>query len=313
MIRHMWSWLRRQPPTAVRRHGWARWVGRNWARWTYATRIEPHWLELNRHDVPVRGLPQAFAGLRIVQMSDFHAGRHVPSAYLDEAVDLTLSLEPDVVVLTGDFVHKGYQHVERVAQDLGRLNAPLGVFAVLGNHDFSVRNALGIRRHPDLHEAIAAALRRRGIRILRNETHALERDGQHLYLTGVDDLWSRAMDLDRSFAGLCPHTPRVVLAHNPLTIERLGDRRCDLMLSGHTHGGQVKLPGIGRVALGPKGRRFAAGMYSVGNSALYVNKGVGCGLRIRYGVRPEVALLTLTPSAPIATTQSSSCSVRAEP
>ncbi|MBX9678306.1 MAG: metallophosphoesterase [Gemmataceae bacterium] len=298
MIRHMWNWLRQQPVPTTRPHNWARWVGRNWAHWTYATRIEPHWLELNRYTVPIRGLPPAFRNLHLVQMSDFHAGHHVPSAFLHEAVDLTHAQKPDVIVLTGDFIHKGYQHVERVAKDLSRLHAPMGVFAVLGNHDFSVRNALGMRRYRDLHQAVADSLTQHGIRLLRNETHPLERDGQKLYLTGIDDLWSRMMDLDRSFDGLCPNTPRVVLAHNPLTIEMLNGRRCDLMLSGHTHGGQVKLPGIGRLALGPKGRRFAAGMYRVGDSVLYVNKGVGCGLRIRYGVRPEVAVLTLAPSAP---------------
>ena len=87
--------------------------------------------------------------------------------------------------------------------------------------------------------------------------------------------------------------PRIVLAHNPWTIEHLSDHRCDLMLSGHTHGGQVKLPCLGRVTLGPKGRRFAAGLYRVRDSWLYVNKGVGFGFRVRYGVRPEVAVLTL--------------------
>jgi predicted MPP superfamily phosphohydrolase len=86
-----------------------------------------------------------------------------------------------------------------------------------------------------------------------------------------------------------------VLAHNPFTVEHLRGRRCDLMLSGHTHGGQVKLPLVGTLALGPKGRRFAAGFYQVDQALLYVNKGIGFGLRLRYGVRPEVAVFDLTP------------------
>ena len=124
------------------------------------------------------------------------------------------------------------------------------------------------------------------------------RDGQRLYLTGVDDLWSRVCNLEQAFAGLEAAVPRVVLAHNPWTIEHVGRERCDLMLSGHTHGGQVKLPVVGRVALGPKGRRFASGLYRVRDSWLYVNKGVGFGFRVRYGVRPEVTVLTLVPSVP---------------
>src|SRR5262249_54487832 len=129
----------------------------------------------------------------------------------------------------------------------------------------------------------------------RNETQVLARGGHQLYLTGVEDLWSRVCDLDRALEGLSPSVPRVVLAHNPRTIEHLRGRRCDLMLSGHTHGGQVNLPGVGRLALGPRARRFAAGLYHVDNTTLYVNKGIGFGLRIRFGVRPEVTVLTLTP------------------
>ena len=118
---------------------------------------------------------------------------------------------------------------------------------------------------------------------------------QRLYLSGVEDLWSRACDPERAFAGLSEDVPRIVLAHNPCTIEQLGGHRCDLMLSGHTHGGQINLPRLGRVTLGPKGRQFAAGFYQHGSSLLYVNKGIGFGFRVRFGVRPEVAVFQLQP------------------
>jgi len=152
---------------------------------------------------------------------------------------------------------------------------------------------LGIRRHKHLYRVVADALTAQGIHVLQNETQPLRRGSHVLYLTGVADLWSRVCDFDQAFAGLQPAVPRVVLAHNPWTIEHLQHHRCDLMLSGHTHGGQVKLPVLGHVTLGPKGRRFAAGLYKVRDSWLYVNKGVGFGFRVRYGVRPEVAVLTL--------------------
>jgi uncharacterized protein len=129
--------------------------------------------------------------------------------------------------------------------------------------------------------------------VLRNEVVPLTNGGAVLDLAGVDDLWSRACDLDRAYHGHEPTRPRVVLAHNPRTVERLGGRRCDLMLSGHTHGGQVDWPGLGRVTLGRKARRFAAGLYQHEGTYLYVNKGVGFGWRFRFGVRPEVAALTL--------------------
>jgi predicted MPP superfamily phosphohydrolase len=258
--------------------------------------VEPTWLELNHHEVPVADLPAAFAGLRVVHLSDFHCSRHVTPIYLSEAADLAQAQNGDVIVLTGDFIHKGFKYVRRVAAILGQLAAPHGVYAVLGNHDFSVRNALGVRRHRYLHRAMADALTAQGIRVLHNETVVLTRGGARLYLAGVEDLWSRVCDLDRALDGLSTAVPCVMLAHNPCTIEHLDGRRCDLMLSGHTHGGQVNLPGLGRLTLGRHGRRFAAGMYYHQNTYLYVNKGVGFGFRVRYGVRPEVAVLTLLPA-----------------
>jgi predicted MPP superfamily phosphohydrolase len=297
VLHHLVGWLRSEARTGQPGGRWARWIGRNWARLCYALRVEPTWLELNHHHVPVADMPPALAGLRIVQMSDFHCSRQVTPAYLEEAVDLALGQNGDVVVLTGDFVHKGYRHVDEVARILGRLTSPHGVYAVLGNHDYSVRNALGFRRYRHLHRAVADALSANGIRVLHNETVQLRRGAAALHLIGVNDLWSRVCDLDQAFAGLSPTLPHIVLAHNPRTVERLAGRRCDLMLSGHTHGGQIHLPGLGRPTLGRKASRFAAGMYCYQNSYVYVNKGVGFGFRLRFGVRPEVAVLTLQPAA----------------
>ncbi|MCI0639453.1 MAG: metallophosphoesterase [Gemmataceae bacterium] len=292
VLHNVVSWMRRE---ALHRgkSRFARWLGRSWARLTYATRVEPTWLEVNHLPIPIADLPPAFAGFRIAHLTDFHGGRRVTPGYLAEAVELAHAQEPDVIVLTGDFVHKGFRHVDPVTQALGKLRAPLGVYAVLGNHDYSVRSSLGIRRHQHLHRAVADALAYHGIRVLRNEALPLTRGEHQLYLAGVEDLWSRVCDLERALGSVPAGAPCVVLAHNPCTVEKLGSRRCDLMLSGHTHGGQVLLPGVGRVALGPKGRRFAAGIYQVAQTALYVNKGIGFGLPIRYGVRPEVAVLTL--------------------
>lgn len=295
MMRNIVSWMRSQTGQGTTRERLARLVGRSWARLTYARHVEPTWLEVNKHEIGISGLPGAFAGLRLVQMTDFHCSKHVTANYLQEAVDLAHHQNPDVIVLTGDFIHHGFKHIDTMAQVMGKLQAPLGVFAVLGNHDFSVRNALGLRRFRHLHRAVADALSAQGISVLQNRTHTLERNAQRLYLSGVEDLWSRVCDPEQTFAGLSDDVPRIVLAHNPCTIEKLGEHRCDLMLSGHTHGGQINLPRLGRVTLGPKGRQYAAGFYQHGSRLLYVNKGIGFGFRVRFGVRPEVAVFQLQP------------------
>lgn len=295
--RHEHSHHPKQRPTLAPsfRARLARFLGRNWARVGYAYHVEPTWLEVNRFDFPVRDLSPSFHGLKVAHLTDFHCGHQIPAGYLEDVLSHTAAEKPDVIALTGDFIHKGYRHVSAAARLLRHLKAPLGVYAVLGNHDFSVRNALGIRRHPGLHQAIADALQGEGIKVLRNESVRFDRNGAGLIVAGVDDLWSRESDPHAALAGNCPSTPRVVLAHNPQSVELFGEHRFDLVLSGHTHGGQVNWPGLGRVLLGKKAKRWAAGLYSHLNGHIYVNKGVGFGWRFRFGVRPEVALFTLKP------------------
>ncbi|MFL5329576.1 MAG: metallophosphoesterase [Gemmataceae bacterium] len=286
--------IRQKRPDARRpSYRFARWLGRNWAKLSYARQIEPTWLEINRFEVSIADLPDSFDGFRIVQISDMHCGRHLPPGYLDDAISRAGAESADVIALTGDFVHKGFRHVEEAADSLTGLSAKHGVYAVLGNHDHSIRNALGVRRYRHLSQTITDALAARGVRVLENESVTLRRGDEELHLAGVDDLWSRRCDVDQAFEGLNSATPRVLLAHNPRTIERLSDHRCDLMLSGHTHGGQVNFAKFGRVTLSKKAKRYAAGLYRHGPTQLYVNKGVGCGVRFRYGVRPEVAVFQL--------------------
>ena len=274
------------------------WVGRSWAHLHYARRIEPTWLELNFLRIPIAGLPRALDGLRLVQLSDFHLKRRLDPDHVRASVALANRCEPAVIALTGDFVHQGYRYVDPIAQLLGELRAPLGVFAVLGNHDHAVRNCLGVRRHARLHLAIEQALARHGIRVLRNEAVQLDYRGAPFVVAGIDDLWSRRYDVDKALETVAAHVPRIVLAHNPRTIEHLGPHRCDLMLSGHTHGGQVHLPWMRAPLLGRRKQPFWSGLYQLGSTHLYVNKGVGHSIPFRYRTRPEVALLALTTAQP---------------
>ena len=281
------------PPDASVQARVARFLGRNWARVGYGYHVEPTWLEVNRFDLAVRGLPAAFHGFKIAQLSDFHFGPHIPAGYLEDALARTAAEQPDLIALTGDFIDRGPNHVGPAAKLFRHLKAPLGVFAVLGNHDFAVHNARGVRRHPELHRAVADALGSEGVRVLRNEAVRFDRAGGGLIVAGIDDLWSRESDPAATLMDHCPETPRVVLAHNPQSVEQFADHRFDLMLSGHTHGGQINWPGLGRVLLRKKAKRWAAGLYPHAGGHVYVNKGVGFGWRFRFGVRPEVAVFTL--------------------
>jgi hypothetical protein len=273
-------------------------VGRTWARVGYAYHVEPTWLEVNRIPLAVRGLPAAFGGLRVAHLTDFHCGDQIPTGYLEEALDRTRAEKPDVIALTGDFIDRGPRHVEKAAKLFRHLRAPLGVFAVLGNHDFSVHNARGVRRYPGLDRAVAEALGAEGVTVLRNRAVRFDRDGGGLVVAGIDDLWSRESDPHAALCEQCPETPRVVLAHNPQSVELFDTHRADIVLSGHTHGGQVDWPGLGRVLLGKKAKRWAAGLYPHNGGHVYVNKGVGFGWRFRFGVRPELAVFTLNPLEP---------------
>jgi predicted MPP superfamily phosphohydrolase len=273
----------------------ARFIGRNWARVGYAYHVEPTWLAVNRFELPVRGLPKPFEGLRVAQLSDFHFGPHIPKGYLEGAIERTEAEKPDLIALTGDFIDRGPGHVRAAAKLFRHLKAPLGVFAVLGNHDFAVHTARGKRKHAALDREVADALGAEGVTVLRNRGVRVERGGAALQVAGVDDLWSGETNLDAAFDAACPHTPRLLLAHNPQTVEHLGGHRADVILSGHTHGGQINLPRVGRLLLGKKARRWAAGLYPLDSGHLYVNTGVGFGWRFRFGVRPELAVFALKP------------------
>lgn len=274
----------------------ARFVGRNWARVGYAYHVEPTWLAVNRLTLPVRDLPGPLAGVRVAQLSDFHFGPHIPAGYLEGAVERAAAEKPDLIALTGDFIDRGPDHVAAAARLFRGLRAPLGVFAVLGNHDFSVHTARGARRHPELGRRVADALAAEGVTVLRNRSVRVEHNGAGLLVAGVDDLWSGESDPDAALKDTCAGTPRVVLAHNPQSVEQLAAHRADVVLSGHTHGGQINLPRVGRLLLGKKARRWAAGLYPIEAGHLYVNTGVGFGWRFRFGVRPELAVLTLQPA-----------------
>jgi uncharacterized protein len=240
--------------------------------------------EITEMDIHIRRLSQAHDGLRIVQLTDIHHSLYTPLEDVERAVNMTNHLQPDLICLTGDYVTFSPTYIWPVAQVLGKLQARLGVFAVLGNHDFNV----------DADE-MTRALEAHHIRVLRNAHASLGSGHEKLWLVGVDDLWWSADDLDAGMREVPPHEPKILLCHNPAGVHMAAERHIDLVLSGHTHGGQVRLPVVGGLYTKSKlGKRFIAGWNRLDGTQIYVSRGIGKVLvPLRMGCPPEIACLNL--------------------
>lgn len=242
--------------------------------------------ELTEHRMVLENLAEPFRGFRIVHLTDIHHGVYFPAEALNAVVELTNELQPDLVAITGDFVTHSKAYIEPAAEILGRLHAHEGVFAVLGNHDFRVGA-----------EQISRALDRQGIQLLRNRHTELRRAGQKCYLAGIDDFRYRA-DLGRAMRGIPRSASTILLSHNPRIIGAAAKCGVGLVLSGHTHGGQVRLPVVGSI-YGRTGKRsrFKSGRDSLGSTQIYVSRGIGTVLLpVRYGCPSEIPHFVLEPN-----------------
>jgi predicted MPP superfamily phosphohydrolase len=240
---------------------------------------------VRRHVVHVEGLPAAFEGYRVAQISDLHCGPFASGERVAGWVSTVNGLGADLVAVTGDLIASGGAFVPVVAEALGRLRARDGVFACMGNHDYFTDG-----------EALVHALERAGVTVLRNRGVDIHRSGgAALHLAGVDDTWTGRADVGRALGGRPERGPVVLLAHDPALFPEAAERRVDLTLSGHTHGGQLGLPLFARkLNLARVMTRFTSGFYRLGRSTLYVNRGLGTtGPPVRVGVPPEIVVFTL--------------------
>lgn len=282
------------PRVAPRRHrrlrravfaaaeGLARGMG---GRWLYARRwLGPGRLRLRQERIEVQGLPPVLHGLRVAQLSDLHAGPFLGRGGLRHAVDAVNRAQPDLVALTGDFCAHGPEQALDVLEDLGRLEARSGVFAVFGNHDYRDRRE----------GEIAAAYAEHGILFLRNAGVRPEREGRPLPLvcTGLEDLEEgRVVDLAAARKELRPGDVEIMLCHNPRGARALARSGCPLVLSGHTHGTQIDLPWLRGLGPDHPGLRV-----ELGPTTLLVSRGLGVvGVPLRYAVPAEVVLAELVP------------------
>lgn len=248
-----------------------------------ARALWPH-PRLVRRTIRVAGLPRAFDGYRIAHLSDVHCGPWTPAARVRRWVRRMNALHPDLVAVTGDLITAGNAYVGAVSTALGELRARDGVFACMGNHDYLTDG-----------EAFACALESAGLTVLRNRGRVVQRGDDRLYVAGADDTWTGRDDVERALADRPPGAPAVLLAHDPTLFGEAAAHGVDLVLSGHTHGGQVAVPGAARrLNLARLVTPFTMGIYRRGACTLYVSRGAGTtGPPVRLGAPSEITLLTL--------------------
>ena len=245
-------------------------------------------IRVNHYQIPVPHLPRAFAGFRMVQLSDLHYGLLQPLLTAKYAVWRANRLKCDVIVCTGDYVLEKNRHkrIDRIWPVLAQLHAPEGVYSVLGNHDHWADTKRSIEW-----------LNRTGQNI-RGQKKAFERAGEKLWLIGGGDLWEDHMDFDALLAGVAAQDCRIVLAHNPDSADTEFHERVDLMVSGHTHGGQFVLPFVGPPSNPVANKAYTSGLkISKTGVRVFISKGIGWGtFPVRLACFPEIAVLELFPA-----------------
>jgi uncharacterized protein len=252
----------------------------------YVHKIEPNWLEVTHHDIQMPKLARAFDGYRIVQITDLHAGDGVSRAHLERVVELVNEQKPDLIVITGDHVsRKPRQHID-LLDTLAKLTPRDRTLSVLGNHDV-FNDAAPIR----------TAIDRAGITLLENTVYTIHRDLATLHVAGVGDVFAQQDKLDRVMAQLPVTGAAIMLAHEPdFADETAATGRFGLQLSGHSHGGQIRIPFYDGY-LPELARNYPIGRYQVKNMVQYTSRGIGTiKLYVRFNCRPEISVFKLVAS-----------------
>lgn len=258
----------------------------------YAGEISRHEISVEQHTIRLNRLPDSFHGFRIAQVSDFHYAEYTEPYFLRGVVDHLNRLNPDAVFFNGDYVTDGsiFSHAKtkefayRCVEILSGVKCPLR-YAVLGNHDSTFAEP-----------AVLDALAIHGFTVLNNRFTPLERDGGRLWIAGSGDAYYKKMDLDKAVPPLSHsnNDPVLLMVHEPDVLPLVARRNVDLMLSGHTHGGQVRFPFVPPIHLPPLGRKYVEGLFHLGPTQLYVSRGIGTvGVPFRLNCPPEIAILRL--------------------
>jgi predicted MPP superfamily phosphohydrolase len=239
---------------------------------------------VERVQIPVKNLNPGLEGFTIVQLTDIHLYPITQLSLVRKAVVIANSLKPDLIVLTGDYVWRQVGAIFDLAPELAKLNARYGVYSSIGNHDIWA----GV-------DVVKEGFHQARLPLLVNQGIAVEHNGGLVYLAGLDDGWSGYPDLEATLQGAPEEAPVVLLCHEPDLADLYStDGRVSLQLSGHSHGGQVRLPGRGPFVLPYLGQKYDFGLYNVNGMWLYTNRGLGCiSVPFRYNCPPEVTQFTL--------------------
>lgn len=253
--------------------------------------LEPNLPRLVRREFALTRLPERMDGFTIALLSDFHYDPYFSVHPLRAAIPMVNHLRPDLIVLTGDFVsvpmfgapEKGALAAVPCADLLRQMNAPYGLWAVLGNHDNDTDP-----------QYVTAALQAHDIHVLINQSQAIERDGARFWLAGLNDVFSHDADVPKTLQSVPSGEAVVMLVHEPDFADVVSQYPVDLQLSGHSHGGQIRIPFLPPLFLPKFARKYYLGTYRIGGLTLYTNPGLGTiELPVRFDCPPEVTLLTL--------------------
>ena len=250
----------------------------------YPVFIERYIVVTNIYAIPVPNLPREFDGFRITHITDVHYGSLVPKVFVEMVVDKANACKTDIIVCTGDYVHERNSTVQldAVWPILEKLSAPAGVYSVLGNHD-----------HWADFERSVYWLDRSGQNI-RHKAVPLEKNGKRIWIGGAGDLMEDKIGIDEAFENVPEQACKICLAHNPDTADSKYKTRIDLMISGHTHGGQVNIPFVGTPKLPVENKRYSSGFIRSDKTNLFISRGIGWSIiPVRFNCYPEIAILEL--------------------
>lgn len=243
-----------------------------------------HEIEITRHRIRLENLPSPFNGLKVVQLTDIHHSRYVSFNDVYRMVELANRQHPDLIFLTGDYITWSKKYIQPVAEALKNLKSRLGSYAVLGNHDFRVDA-----------DAVTQALERAGIRVLRNNSGRIEYKGHSLWVAGVDEYSYGQSDIPQALKHIPASLPKILLAHNPEIFSQAAHHQVDFVFSGHTHGGQVRIPYLSPLNIVTQpNQEHLEGLVSNGRTQMYISRGLGkVVVPVRILCPPEIPIFYL--------------------